>query len=76
MIVDQTWNTVNEATKQHAGEIAVLNKDLTNTVDFGDSVINVMGYDNYVKSLSDVIGKEKFVERKYSHLVPSVLKEK
>lgn len=76
MRVEQVRSLVNDATKEHLGETAILNEDLTNVVDFGDTVLNVMGYDNYVKAISNVVGRDKFVNRQYSLLVPSILKEK
>lgn len=73
MKVKQIWELVNDITGEELGESAVLQEDLSNIVDFGDTVINKMGYDNYVRSLVDRIGKVVFVNRPYSGSVPSVL---
>lgn len=73
MQVKQAYELVNDSTKEKLGEIAVLQEDLSNVVEFGDTVENVMGYDNFTKSLIDRIGKVVFVNRPYAGSVPSVL---
>lgn len=76
MQVKQVYELVNESTKEWLGEEDVLQNDLSNVVDFGDTVINKIGYDNYVRSLVDHIGKVIFVNRPYSGNIPSVLMDK
>lgn len=73
MEVKQVYNIVNEVTKSLIGETEVVNEDLSNIVDIGNSIENVAGIDNYVKKLVDHIGKMIFVDRPYSGSVPSVL---
>ena len=55
------------------GETAVVSEDLTGLVDLGDTIANAIGYDKYVKSLVNHIGKVIFVNRAYNGGVPSVL---
>ena len=73
MEVKQVFNIVNSVTKSLIGETEVVNEDLSNIVDIGNSIENVAGIDNYVKKLVDHIGKMIFVDRPYSGSVPSVL---
>lgn len=73
MLVNQIYELVNKATKEQLGEESVLAENLSNIVDFGDTVVNKLGYDNYVRSLVDHIGKVIFVNRPYSGSIPSVL---
>lgn len=76
MEVKQIYELVNDSTKEKLGESAVLQEDLSNVVEFGDTVENVIGIDNYVRSLVDHIGKVIFVNRPYAGSVPSVLMDK
>lgn len=76
MIVTQVWEIVNDSTKEKLGEEEVLQEDLSNVADFGDTVVNRIGYDNYVRSLVDHIGKVIFVNRPYSGSIPSVMMDK
>lgn len=73
MEVKQVYNIVNSVTRSLIGETEVVNEDLSNIVDIGNSIENVAGIDNYVKKLVDHIGKMIFVDRPYSGSVPSVL---
>lgn len=73
MEVKQVYNIVNSVTRSLIGETEVVNEDLSNIVDIGNTIENVAGIDNYVKKLVDHIGKMIFVDRPYSGSVPSVL---
>ena len=52
-----------------------LSADLTEIVDIGKKIFDATSVDNYVAKLIDHIGKVIFVDRKYSPVVPSVLKD-
>jgi len=52
-----------------------LSEDLTEIVDIGTRIFDATSVDNYVRMLIDHIGKVIFVDRKYSPIVPSVLKD-
>lgn len=52
-----------------------LSEDLTEIVDIGTKIFDTTTVDNYVRMLIDHIGKVIFVDRKYSPIVPSVLKD-
>ena len=73
MQVKQVYSLLNDVVKETMGETAVVNEDLTGLVELGDTITNAIGYDKYVKSLVNHIGKVIFVNRKYSGRAPSVL---
>ena len=73
MQVSQVYEIMNSVTKATIGDQAVVAEDLSNIVDIGNTIQSVAGIDNYVKSLTDHIGKTIFVNRAYSGSVPSVL---
>lgn len=73
MEVTQIYQIVNTIAQETLGESAVVNEDLSNIVDLGESVIEANQIDNYVRSLVDHIGKVIFVNRPYAGSVASVL---
>lgn len=73
MTVTQIYELMNSVTGELLGETAVLNEDLSNVVDIGNQIIGTTDIDNYVKSLTNHIGRVIFVNRAYSGSVPSVL---
>jgi hypothetical protein len=72
MQVSQIYEIVNNALKETDGRLALLQEDLSNIVDVGNSIFNANSFDNYVKKLVDRIGKIVFVNRPYNGLAPSV----
>lgn len=74
MKVKQIYEIVNSITQEALGTEVVLAEDLSNIVDIGNELITAVGgYDNYVKSLIDKVGKTIFVNRVYQGGAPSVL---
>lgn len=73
MQISQVYDLVNAATGATLGESAVLNEDLSNLVDMGESVINNKAIENFTRTLVDHIGKVIFVNRKYTGGAPKVL---
>lgn len=73
MQVKQVYTLLNDVVKETMGETAVVQEDLTGLVELGDTILNAIGYDKYVKSLTNHIGRVIFVNRKYSGSAPSVL---
>ena len=73
MKVSQVYEIMNSVTKATIGDQAVVAEDLSNIVDIGNTIQSVAGIDNYVKSLTEHIGKTIFVNCAYSGSVPSVL---
>lgn len=73
MNVNQIYEIMNTISKELLGDTAVVNEDLSNIVELGNTFENVAGLDNYVKALNDHIGKMVFVDRVYKGRAPSVL---
>lgn len=75
MKVEQIYSIVNDITSEILGESAVVNEDLSNVVEIGDSIANLgsAAFENYTRSLIDRIGRVVFVNRPYSGSAPSVL---
>lgn len=75
MEVKQIYELVNAATGETLGKTDLLQEDLSNLVDVGNEIFNANSIDKYVRSLVDHIGKVIFVNRPYSGVVPSVLRD-
>lgn len=73
MQVKQVYTLLNDIIKEVLGETAVVQEDLTGLVELGDTISNAVGYDKYVGSLVNHIGRVIFVNRKYQGSAPSVL---
>ena len=73
MKYEQVYSIMNTVTKELMGTEVVVAEDLSNIVDVGKAIQNVAGMDNYVRTLTDHIGKVQFVNRPYSGGAPSVL---
>ena len=74
MEVKQVYEFVNSAIAEATGAESILNEDLSNVVDAGQSVFNASAFDAFVKSLVNHIGRVIFVNRPYRGSAPSVLK--
>lgn len=73
MEVKQIYSLVNQAVASMTGVNATLpTEDLSNLVDVGRSIFDANAYENFTKSLVDVIGKTIFVTRKYNGASPKV----
>lgn len=77
MEVAQIYEIVNDLTEEILGETGLVNEDLSNIVDVGDTFANVSSaaYENYVRSLIDHIGRVVFVNRPYAGGAPSILRD-
>ncbi len=73
MQVTQVYALLNTVTQEILGESPVVAEDLSNVVDIGEAFVNQNAVDNYVRTLSDHIGKMIFVDRVYRGSAPSVL---
>ena len=76
MKVEQLYPIINSISQEVLGDTVVVNEDLSNIVDVGDSILGAIGVDNYVKKLCDRIGKVIFVSRVYAGSVASVYRDK
>ena len=76
MQINQVHELVNGASAQVTGGSAVLNEDLSNTVDLGNTIQNLDDWANkFLNALVDHIGRVVFVNRPYPGLAPSVLRD-
>lgn len=73
MEVRQVYELLNTVTEEILGDSVVVNEDLSNVVDIGRAFINANELDNYVRKLTDHVGKMVFVDRIYTGRAPSVL---
>lgn len=75
MQVSQIYQIVNSITSEILGDSAVVNEDLSNVVEIGDTIANLgsAAFENYTRALIDHIGRVVFVNRPYSGSAPSVL---
>lgn len=75
MQVEQIYQIVNGITTEILGEGSVVNEDLSNIVEIGDTIANLgsAAFENYTRSLIDHIGRVVFVNRPYAGSAPSVL---
>ena len=75
MKVEQIYQIVNDITTEVLGEGNVVNEDLSNIVEIGESIANLSSaaFENYTRSLIDHIGRVVFVNRPYAGSAPSVL---
>lgn len=65
MTINQVYQFVNDATKEVLGETALVNEDLSNIVDIGDSIQNALGVDSFYKAIVNRVGRMLFVTRPY-----------
>lgn len=75
MQVKQIYNLVNTALAETTGVSAVLNEDLSNLVDAGSAVFDAGAVDNYGRSITNVVGRDIFVNRPYEGRVPSMRRD-
>ena len=73
MQVTQVYELLNDITHEILGESVMVNEDLSNVVELGESFENAQGLDGFVRSLNDHIGKMVFVNRVYGGRAPRVL---
>lgn len=73
MLVKQIYEITNTITQEVLGQSVVVNEDLSNIVDIGNAVFNANAVENYVRKLTDHIGKMIFVARVYRGKYPKVL---
>lgn len=73
MKIKQVYEIVNDATKETLGESAVIQEDLSDVVNVGESIANANLYDKYVGALINRIAKNIFSIRAYTGRAPKVL---
>lgn len=75
MEVKQIHTLMNTVTGEVLGKSDLVAEDLSNVVDVGTEIFAADAVDNYVKSLVNHIGKVIFVNRPYSGIAPSVMRD-
>ena len=75
MKMTQVYEFVNDITKEALGDSIILAEDLSNIADVGTALFDNMSVDAYVRTLVDHIGRVVFVNRTYTGVVPSVLRD-
>lgn len=75
MEVKQIAELVNGVLSQVSQGTELLTEDLSNLVTVGTTVIDASWKDNYVRGVTDRIGREVFVNRIYKGRLPNVLKD-
>lgn len=76
MDVKQVYDILNTITSEILGDSVIVAEDLSNIVDVGVAYENMQnGYDNFVRSLHDHIGRVVFVDRVYRGRAPSVIRD-
>ena len=75
MEVKQISTLMNTVTGEVLGKSDLVAGDLSNIVDVGTEIFAADAVDNYVKSLVNHIGKVIFVNRPYSGIAPSVMRD-
>lgn len=73
MEVKQIYEIMNTATKEMLGDSIVVAEDLSNIVELGQQFESVVGLDNYVRKIPDLVGRIVFVDRKYEGRAPQIL---
>lgn len=75
MQVAQIYDIVNGISQEILGESAVVQEDLSNIVEIGETISNLgsAAFENYTRTLIDRIGRVVFVNRPYAGSAPSVL---
>lgn len=75
MKVEQIFKLMNTVTGEVLGKSDLIAEDLSNVVDVGTEIFAADAVDNYVKSLVNHIGKVIFVNRPYSGIAPSIMRD-
>ena len=75
MEVKQIYALMNTVTGEVLGKSDLIAEDLSNVVDVGTEIFAADAVDHYVKSLVNHIGKVIFVNRPYSGIAPSVMRD-
>ena len=73
MKMTQVYGLTNTIFEELTGKTGVVAEDLSNVVDIGTEIFDAVGYDHYVGTLIDHIGRLVFVDRPYQGIAASVV---
>lgn len=74
MIPKQIASIVNTMAAEYVGESTLVQEDLANVVEVGQTVADAMGYDAFTNSIVDKIGETIMVNREYDTTAPDILR--
>lgn len=74
MIPKQIASIVNTMAAEYVGETTLVQEDLANVVEVGQTVADAMGYDAFTNSIVDKIGETIMVTREYDTTAPDILR--
>ncbi len=74
MIPKQIASIVNTMAAEYVGETTLVQEDLANVVEVGQTVADAMGYDSFTNSIVDKIGETIMVNREYDTTAPDILR--
>lgn len=76
MKMNQVYEILNTVSTEILGDSVVVAEDLSNIVDVGKAYENLQdGYDNYVRTLHDHIGRMVFVDRVKPSRAPNIMRD-
>ena len=75
MTVTQIYELLSDIYGEVTGDSTVVNEDLSNIVDVGQTLLQSDYTEKYVNSLLNRIGRMVFVDRVYSGFAPSIIRE-
>ena len=76
MKMNQVYEILNTVTTEILGDSVVVAEDLSNIVDVGKAFENLQdGFDNYVRTLHDHIGRMVFVDRVKPSRAPNIMRD-
>lgn len=75
MKVEQIYDLVNQIASEALGEENVLSEDLSNIRMTGESIVNAIGYDNFVGKIVDKVGKIIFITRQYKGRGANIIRD-
>lgn len=74
MIPKQIASIVNTMAAEYVGETTLVQEDLANVVEVGQTVADAMGYDSFTNAIVDKIGETIMVNREYDTTAPDILR--
>lgn len=74
MIPKQIAGIVNAMAAEYVGETTIVQEDLTNVVEVGQTIADAIGYDSFTNSIVDKIGETIMVSREYDSTAPDILR--
>lgn len=74
MVPKQIAAIVNQMAAEYVGETTIVQEDLANVVEVGQTITDAIGYDSFTNSIVDKIGETIMVSRDYDTTAPDILR--